>query len=132
MPRPWFAQSFRAPDAVSADEYELIWRLATPVAETWTPWVALTGEGGERLLRRGAILDTASDRLTVTKSAMLAEVRDIREEEVTSAGVRLRLLDQLARSHDGRCVVWRGKEKRVWRGEASSGLKFDATSPPNS
>jgi hypothetical protein len=133
VPRPWFASSFTPPDAVSADEYELIWRLATPVAETWTPLVAVTGEGehaGLRLLRRASILDTASGMATRTKSAILAEVRDIREEEVTSAGIRLRLVDQLARSHDGRCFVWRGKEKRVWRGEASSGLKFDATTPP--
>lgn len=132
VPRPWFASSFTPPDAISADDYELIWRLATPVAETWTPLVAVIGEGeheGLRLLRRASILDTTSGRVTHTKSAILAEVRDIREEEVSSSGIRLRLVDQLARSHDGRCFVWRGKEKRVWRGEASSGLRFDDATP---
>ncbi|MCV7416496.1 hypothetical protein [Mycolicibacterium litorale] len=131
VPRPWFASSFIPPRAISAEEFELVWRLATPVAETWTPLVAVVEGGGDgpRLLRRASILDTACGRTTATKSAVLAEMPDIREEEVSSAGIRLRLVDQLARSHDGRSFVWRGKEKRVWRGEASSALRFDATTP---
>ncbi len=132
VPRPWFRSDFALPPAETADDYELVWRLATPVAETWTPLVAVHDGDGPRLLRKGRLLDTASTALIAAKSQLLADVGDVREEEVTSAGVQLRMIEQLARWHDGSIVVWRGREKRSWRGEAASGLRFDATTPKGS
>jgi hypothetical protein len=49
----------------------------------------------------------------------------IAEEEVGRAGVVVERRFQLARTPDGRAVLWVGRRKRVGRGEASSGLRFD-------
>ncbi len=126
---PWGRGDFALPPAGTADDHELVWRLATPVAPTWTPLVAVRDPAGRPLLRRAKILDTATTALRAARSVLLAGVRDVRDEEVTRTGIRLRLLEQLARGADGATVVWRGREKRSWRGEAASGLQFDATTP---
>jgi hypothetical protein len=44
---------------------------------------------------------------------LLADIQDVREEEVTRAGVQLRIIEQHTRGHDGRAFVWRGREKRA-------------------
>jgi hypothetical protein len=49
----------------------------------------------------------------------------IAEEEVGRAGVVVERRFQLARTPGGRAVLWVGRRKRVGRGEASSGLRFD-------
>ena len=127
--RPWFRSQFDLPPATTPDEYDLVYRLATPVAETWTPMVAVHEDNGPRLLRKGRLLDTASTELRAAKSQLLADIQDVREEEVTRTGVQLRILEQHARGPDGRAYVWRGREKRTWRGEAASGLRFDSATP---
>ena len=58
---------------------------------------------------------------------VLGEVEEVCEEEVTRAGLRLELLDQLARWVDGSTVPWRGRERTAGRGEAGSRLFFDRT-----
>ena len=127
--RPWFASQFDLPPARTNDPFDLVWRLATPVAETWTPMVAVHDADGPRLLRKARLLDTATTDLRAAKSQLLADIHDVREEEVTRAGIQLRLLEQHVRGPDGRPYVWRGREKRTWRGEAASGLRFDASTP---
>jgi hypothetical protein len=127
--RPWFRSQFDLPPATTGDDYELVWRLATPVAETWTPMVAVHENNGPRLLRKGRLLDTATTDLRAAKSQLLADIHDVREEEVTRAGIQLRILEHHVRWHDGRAFVWRGREKRSWRGEAASGLRFDSATP---
>lgn len=127
--RPWFRSEFDLPAARTPDDYDLVWRLATPVAETWTPMVAVHEDDGPRLLRKARLLDTATTELRAAKSQLLADIQDVREEEVTRAGVQLRILEQHSRGPDGRAYVWRGREKRPWKGEAASGLRFDAATP---
>ena len=127
--RPWFRSEFDLPAALTPDDYDLVWRLATPVAETWTPMVAVHEDDGPRLLRKARLLDTATTELRAAKSQLLADIQDVREEEVTRAGVQLRILEQHSRGPDGRAYVWRGREKRPWKGEAASGLRFDAATP---
>lgn len=127
--RPWNTSDFDLPPATTPDAHELVWRLATPVAPTWTPLVAVPDPAGARLLRRGRLLDTTTTALVAAQSQLLRGMGDIHTEEVTAAGIRLRLLDQLARTPDGGSVVWRGRERRSWQGEAASGLRFDATTP---
>jgi hypothetical protein len=39
--RPWYRIEFDLPAAHSADPYDRIWRLATPVASSWSPLVAV-------------------------------------------------------------------------------------------
>jgi hypothetical protein len=127
--RPWFPSQFDLPGTSTPDDFDLVWRLATPVAETWTPMVAVHEDDGPRLLRKARLLDTATTDLRAAKSQLLADIQDVREEEVTRAGIQLRILEQHARGPDGRAYVWRGREKRPWKGEASSALRFDAATP---
>jgi hypothetical protein len=127
--RPWFRSAFDLPETHTPDDFDLVWRLATPVAETWTPMVAVHEDDGPRLLRKARLLDTATTELRAAKSQLLADIQDVHEEEVTRAGIQLRILEQHTRGPDGRSYVWRGREKRPWKGEASSALRFDAATP---
>jgi hypothetical protein len=128
--RPWFQSEFVPPDADAAPgTYELVWRLSTPVAASWIPFVPRIDADGTRLLRKGRLLDTPTDQARATVSRLLEHVDTIREEEVTRTGIRVTTLDQLARWYDGRTFVWRGREKRPARGEVSSALRFDAADP---
>jgi hypothetical protein len=54
----------------------------------------------------------------------------IAEEEVGRAGVVVERRFQYARTADGRAVLWIGRRKRVGRGEAGSGLRFDVAVRP--
>jgi hypothetical protein len=49
----------------------------------------------------------------------------IEEEEVPRAGIHVERRFNYARTADGRSWLWCGRRKRVGRGEASSGLRFD-------
>jgi len=135
--QPWFASDFALPElsVPVAETFELIWRFATPIAGTWIPYVAAIGTTpGDpprqaRYLRRARLLDTADAEARGARSYLLRDAKKIREEEVTRAGCRLTLGDQLARGFDGSVHVWRGRSKRPGRGEASSGLNFDSATP---
>jgi hypothetical protein len=147
VPRPWFRSEgndlpldvpaglgtdFRLPHATSAEAHDLIWRLATPVAASWSPLVAVQQDANEqKVLRKARLLETTTDPLRSAKSQIMRDVdHDICDEEITRAGVQIRIIEQLARWHDGSSHIWRGREKRSWRGEAASGLRFDATTSP--
>lgn len=125
--REWFPTDFDLPAATSEEPHELVWRLATRVANPWTPLVAVLDEPG--ILRRARILDTETTELRTAQSLLLSGEHDVRDEEVTRAGLQLRMVQQRARTSDGATTVWRSREKRPWKGEASSGLRFDATTP---
>lgn len=129
--RPWFREDFELPEANATEDFELVWRLATPVAAPWSPLVSILQEADEpRVLRKARLLETTTDAERSPKSQIMRDVdRDIHDEEITRAGVEIRMVEQLARWHDGRSHVWRGREKRSWRGEAASGLRFDDATP---
>jgi hypothetical protein len=127
VPREWFPTDFDLPEATSEQPHELVWRLATRVANPWTPLVAVLDEPG--ILRKARILDTESTELRSAQSLLLSGGHDVRDEEVTRAGLQLRMVQQRARASDGSTVIWRSREKRSWKGEASSGLRFDAATP---
>ena len=81
-------------------------------------------------LARGAVLALDGAPHPVPSQARLLGTGDgpllIREEEVPREGVVVRRSYQAARWHDGRLFVWAGNRASVGRGEASSGLAFDA------
>ena len=76
-------------------------------------------------LVRATLLDAIEPAPREASGQLLSEIDEIYEEEVSSAGVELLLVDQLARWVDGSVVAWRGRETRPGRGEAESGLFFD-------
>jgi hypothetical protein len=118
------------PPPASAAAYS--YRLATSPPEYWLPLLPTRPAPTLppiRLLRAG----TPSGR-------MLAPERQpngpnpllLFGEEVPREGARLRRAFQYARWIDGRTFLWSGRQKRVGRGEGSSGLRFDVleTTPP--
>ena len=130
--RPWFRTEFQLPDAqADPTQYELVWRLATPVANSWLPLVSVRQDGDEaKVLRKARLLETTTNSVRSARSQIMRDVpRDIADEEVTRSGVRILMVEQLARWHDGTTHIWRGREKRLSTGEAASGLRFDATTP---
>jgi hypothetical protein len=129
--RPWFREDFDLPASTSVEKHELVWRLATPVAAPWSPLVSiLQGDDEPKVLRKARLLETTTGTERTAKSQIMRDVdRDVYDEEITRAGVQIRMVEQLARWHDGSSYVWRGREKRAWRGEAMSGLRFDETTP---
>ena len=87
------------------------------------------GPDGQRLLAKASLLDTMTDETRGAHSLVLVDSEQVCDEEVTKAGCQVTILEQLARWYDGRRFVWRGREKRVGRGEVSSGLGFDKATP---
>jgi hypothetical protein len=111
-----------------------LYRLATPVPAHWVPLlpVQVTPGSADVRLARGAVLDLDGAPHAVPARARLLDVGDpagrllIPEEEVPREGVVVRRSYHAARWYDGRLFVWAGNRASVGRGEASSGLAFDA------
>ncbi len=110
------------------------YRLATPVPKHWVPLlpVRVSETSAEVRLARGAVLDLDGVPHVVSAQARILDVGNpagrllIREEEVPREGLVVRRSYQAARWYDGRLFVWAGNRASVGRGEASSGLAFDA------
>jgi hypothetical protein len=110
------------------------YRLATPVPRHWVPLlpVRVSETSTEVRLARGAVLDLDGVPHVVSAQARILDVGNpagrllIREEEVPREGLIVRRNYQAARWYDGRLFVWAGNRASVGRGEASSGLAFDA------
>lgn len=68
---------------------------------------------------RGLIL-RADPQVPVT-----ADVLRLAEEELSRSGFIVERRFQYARAADGRALLWVGRRKRIGRGEAASGLRFD-------
>ena len=109
---------------------DLIYQVATVVPSHWSPYVAVpvAGTPGERLmLQRARLLDTPSGTTRTAVGQIARGMDRLPEEEVTRAGVRLRLIDQLVRWIDGSTHVWRGRQKTPGLGESDARLFFDYT-----
>jgi hypothetical protein len=122
-----------AGETVPADSTaELEWRLSTPVPPGWVPLVAVhRGDplSGSTRLVRAVLEEGTGDEVRGAVGQLLGEVDELAEEEVTSAGRRVVLLDQLARAVDGSTVVWRGREAGPGGGEVRSRLSYDRADP---
>jgi hypothetical protein len=111
-----------------------VYRLTTPVPKHWVPLlpVRVSANTAEVRLARAAVLDLDGTPRVVPALARLLAVGSptgrllIREEEVPREGVVVQRTYRAARWHDGRLFVWAGNRASVGRGEASSGLAFDA------
>jgi hypothetical protein len=125
------------PEAAANAEDELppdfLYQLATWVPQGWIPFLPVHEapvEGSGRFLERALLLDTAEESLRDARGRIGQQLERLREEEVGREGVRVELLDQLARWTDGTSHLWRGRQRRAGKGESRAGLLFDAALPP--
>ncbi len=120
---------------------ELIYRLMTPVADQWLPFVPVpTGQIATIALERRTLLRTLPDgsrrevhpRGLLLRTDLSRSIEDepplrLHEEEVPREGVQVTRSFQYTRWLDGKRYLWVGRRKRIGRGEGSSGLRFDAS-----
>jgi hypothetical protein len=120
----------------------LAYRLRTEVPEHWFPLLPQRARSTDasmtfhlgalpRVTTEGTLEPIAPRGRLLRPPAPGAGVV-IREEEVPREGTRLTRAYQLARWIDGTTHLWLARRKTVGRGEASSGLRFDAMDPPGS
>jgi hypothetical protein len=114
----------------------LAYRLMTAVPEHWIPLVPVARAESSAAapvvdLERAAILRTDADgevQRIEPRGLVLGGNAPLRvpEEEVPREGAIVERAFQHARWFDGRSLIWLGRRKAVGRGEAASGLRFDA------
>jgi hypothetical protein len=138
-------QRLASPDGDDLITADIIYRLATPVPENWIPFVPVPAQPNQPAsqfqiqLERRAMLRTLFDgtqQLIHPKGLLLRSdpnqdvAREpalrIEEEEVPRDGVIVQRVMQHGRWTNGRAYLWLGRNKKVGRGEGSSGLRFDA------
>ena len=125
-------------DVTGLTDAAYLYRMQTPVPLNWHPMVAVPDPAaplGTILFRRMALRRTLQDgRETdgLPKGLLLRGTDnrfEVAENEIPRSGIVLTRSFQMARTGDGRRLVWLGRTKRAGRGEGSSGLRFDALSP---
>lgn len=112
----------------------LRYTIQTEVPLNWIPFVAVTLDpaSGEIVLERAAMLDSR-----VQPPVPIAPVGrilrpavnpyQVREEEISRAGVRVVRMACRSRWIDGSTHLWMSRARRAATGEGSSGLLFDVT-----
>ena len=108
----------------------MIYRLATPVADHWIPFVPVPdGDGAGVILERRTMRRTTSTGpMDIAPLGVILEPGTplhIEEGEVPREGIIVERSYQLARWTDGSTHLWLGRQKRIGRGEGRSGLRFD-------
>lgn len=114
------------------------YELMTTVPENWIPFVPVHVPGSSRSIQLqragmprpigGGAIEKIQPRTSLMREGLDRPVPTsyfVHEEEVPRAGAHVRQYYQRTRWTDGRAFVWLGAEKRVGRGEGSSGLEFD-------
>jgi hypothetical protein len=120
------------------------YQIANTVPEHWVPFIPVhrPGEMREVQLQRASLPRILENNPDVPKkieprTSLVREGLDatpprqyfVHEEEITRAGVTVRVGFQRARWYDGRVFTWLGTRKQTGRGGGSSGLAFDQVLP---
>ncbi len=109
-----------------------VYRIASQVPDYWTPLLPVQ-KGAATLavqLVRGAVLNVDGSLQVIRSQGRILNPDNkgllaLYEEEVPREGARVSRNYQLTRWHDGSTHLWMGRQKKVGRGEGSSGLRFD-------
>ena len=110
---------------------ELDYSLQTAIPDCWIPLVPVSCGPGAIELRKGAMLDLATDAQIPPCGVLLRPglPLSIEDEEVPREGVVVRRVPAIARRPDGTYARWITRRTDVGRGEAASRLGFDAAVP---
>jgi hypothetical protein len=111
-----------------------IWRLATNVPENWIPFLPTRGRAptddyglvqGSMVRYERATDGTLTSTPILPASLLLRETRSMPERNVPREGLSCFRSRRLARTLDGRRVLWWSRAVSIGHGEASSGLAYD-------
>jgi hypothetical protein len=120
------------------------YQIVNTVPEHWVPFIPVHRDGEMRQiqLQRASlprILENDPDvpKKIEPRTSLVREGLDeapprqyfVHEEEISRAGVTVRLSFQRTRWYDGRVFTWLGTRKQTGRGGGSSGLAFDQVLP---
>jgi hypothetical protein len=128
-------QRYPEPPQPNQSNEMLKYQLATQAPDNWVPLLPVQSSAGLRLKRGKVLKPDGSQVLVGAKGDILNPPGSngnglaIFEEEIPREGVRVTRTYQLARWQDGSTHLWIGRKKIVGRGEGSSGLRFDITTP---
>ena len=117
------AQSPAAPPRPATEDGELRYVLEGHVPDGWVPLLPEPG-----ILRLGRV----GSAPTTPRGRLLTNTTEIRDEELPREGVELHRRFRTARGPAGETHLWVARSRRTGRGEAASGLTFDALEPPAS
>jgi hypothetical protein len=113
---------------------DLAYVLQTSVPEHWIPLIPVRDPAHPTatsavVLQRGTMLDQT---VTAQGTILAPDVHPwyFHEEEVPSAGLRVRRIPSVARWLDGTPFGWVSRRVSTGKGEGSSGLRFDIAIPP--
>lgn len=134
-----------APPSAPTNDAKVAYSVMTSVPEHWIPMIPVhvPGDNREIQLQRasmprllegtaGVLPQKVKPRTQVLREGLDATTPVayfIAEEEVERAGTVVETRWQRCRWRDGRVVTWLGHQRKVGRGEASSGLAFDTLVP---
>lgn len=129
----------------SSNDAKIKYTLMTSVPENWIPFIPVHIEGDNReiQLQRGAMPRLLEGQEGVTpqkirpRTQVLREGLDlapavsyfVAEEEIERAGTVVETRWQRCRWKNGRVVIWLANQRKLGRGEVSSGLAFDTVVP---
>jgi len=128
-------------DTAGLTDAAFVYRMQTPVPLNWHPMVAVRDPErplGTVLfrrtdLRRTILIDGVPAEIDGTPRSVLLRGRDgvfeVEEAEIARTGVVITRSFQMARTADGRRLLWLGRTRRAGTGEGSSGLRFDVLAP---
>jgi hypothetical protein len=123
------------------------YQIVNTVPEHWVPFVPVHRDGEMRQiqLQRASLPrildnDPGVPKKIEPRTSLVREGLDaalprqyfVHEEEISRAGVTVRLSFQRTRWYDGRVLTWLGTRKQTGRGGGSSGLAFDQVLPVKS
>jgi hypothetical protein len=117
--------------------------IQNTVPENWIPFVPVQISGQQRAiqLQRGTMPRwfkggyfpvrpaTGFLRAGINENDTVIQPLIINEEEVPRTGIKLIKSQQLTRWYNGKTFTWVGRQKKIGRGEGSSGLMFDSLKP---
>lgn len=110
----------------SSDQLHDIYRLASTVPANWIPYIPVDVNG--KLQRAYMVSNEPNEPFgDITPLSYLAadDLKEVREEAIPKAGVRVQLTKQRVRWTDGKTYIWKGRKVLAGRGEGDSGLRFD-------
>lgn len=119
---------FKDANQDSSDQNVLSYKLASTVPSNWIPYLPrLNGNSVIEHYCQAQMVTNDVNQLALRPLSHLAnqELKQLCEEAIPKAGLRIQITKQRVRWTDGKTYIWLGRKVKAGRGEGNSGLRFD-------